>query len=50
MPVVIGFLVALGVKALPEPLRVRGAYLWALIVISVVVSAVGVYGGVAGLM
>ena len=50
MPLVIGFLVALGVRALPEPLRVRGPYLWALIVISVVVSAVGVYGGVAGLM
>jgi Mn2+/Fe2+ NRAMP family transporter len=50
MPVVIGFLVALGVKALPAPLRLRGAYLWAMIALSAIVCAVGVYGGVAGLM
>ena len=48
MPLVIGFLVALAVKALPEPLRLRGVYLWVLIGISAVVFAVGLYGGVAG--
>jgi len=50
MPLVIGFLVALAVKALPEPLRPRGAYLWALIGVSTVVCAVGLYGGVSGLL
>ena len=50
LPLVIGFLVALAVNALPPPLRPRGAYLWALIGVSVVVIAMGLYGGVAGLM
>ena len=50
LPLVIGFLVALAVKALPEPLRLRGVYLWALIGISAIVSAVGLYGGVSGLL
>jgi hypothetical protein len=42
--------VALAVKALPESLRPRGVYLWVLIGVSAIVSAVGLYGGVAGLM
>jgi Mn2+/Fe2+ NRAMP family transporter len=50
LPLVIGFLVALAVKALPEPLRLRGVYLWAVIGISAIVSAVGLYGGVSGLL
>ena len=50
MPLVIVFLVALAVKALPAPLRPRGLYLWVLIGVSAVVIAVGLYGGVAGLM
>jgi Mn2+/Fe2+ NRAMP family transporter len=50
MPLVIGFLVALAVKALPEPLRLRGVYLWVLIGVSAVVSLVGLCGGVAGLI
>ncbi len=50
LPLVIGFLVALAVKALPETLRPRGLYLLALIGVSAVVVAVGLYGGVAGLL
>ena len=50
MPLVIGFLVALAVKALPASLRPRGLYLWVLTGVSAVVIAVGLYGGVAGLM
>jgi Mn2+/Fe2+ NRAMP family transporter len=50
MPLVIGFLVALAVKALPEPLRLRGVYLWVLIGVSAVVSVVALYGGVSGLL
>jgi Mn2+/Fe2+ NRAMP family transporter len=48
MPLTIGFLVALAVTALPEALRPRGVYLWALIGVSTIVSAIGLYGGVAG--
>jgi Mn2+/Fe2+ NRAMP family transporter len=50
MPLVIGFLVALAVKALPEPMRLRGWYLTLVVAISAVVSAVGVFGGVQALM
>ncbi len=50
MPLVIGFLVALAVTALPAPLRPRGLYLLVLIGVSAVVIAVGLTGGVAGLM
>ena len=47
MPLVIGLLVALAVKALPEPYRLRGLYLGLIVAI---VSAVGVFGGVQALM
>jgi hypothetical protein len=50
LPLVIGFLVALAVTALPEKLRPRGLYLWALSAVSALVIAVGLYGGVAGLL
>jgi Mn2+/Fe2+ NRAMP family transporter len=50
LPVVVGFLVALAAKALPEPFRLRGAYLWVLIGISAIVIAVGLFGGVSGLL
>ena len=50
LPLVIGFLLALAVKTLPEPVRPRGLYLWILIVISASVIAVGLYGGVSGLL
>ena len=50
LPLVIGFLVALAVKALPAPCVRAGLYLWALIGVSALVSAVGLYGGVSGLM
>jgi Mn2+/Fe2+ NRAMP family transporter len=50
LPLVIGFLVALAIKALPASLRPNGLYLWVLIGVSVVVIAVGLYGGVLGLL
>ena len=50
LPLVIGFLVALAMTALPESLRPRGGYFWVLIGISAVVIAVGLFGGVAGLL
>jgi Mn2+/Fe2+ NRAMP family transporter len=50
MPLVIGFLVALAVKALPEPYRLSGWYLGLVVAVSAIVSAVGVFGGVQALM
>jgi Mn2+/Fe2+ NRAMP family transporter len=50
MPLVIGFLVALAVKALPEPFRLRGWRLRVLVAVSAVVSALGVFGGVQALL
>ena len=49
MPLVIGFLVALAASALPEPCRVSGWRLRLIVGICGVVSALGVFGGVAGL-
>jgi Mn2+/Fe2+ NRAMP family transporter len=45
LPLVIGFLVALAARAPPEPLRLRGFYLWVLIGISAIVIAMGLFGG-----
>jgi Mn2+/Fe2+ NRAMP family transporter len=50
LPLVIGFLVALALTALPEGLRPRGVYLWLLVGVSAIVIAVGLYGGGAGLL
>lgn len=49
LPLVIGFLVALAVKALPAPYRLRGWYLRLIICVSAIVSGVGLIGGVSGL-
>ncbi len=50
MPLVIGFLVALAVTALPDAARPRGWYLWLIVGISAIVSAFGVYGGISGIV
>ncbi len=50
MPLVIGFLVALAATALPEPYRVSGWRLRLIVGICALVSALGVFGGLAGLM
>jgi Mn2+/Fe2+ NRAMP family transporter len=50
MPLVIGILVALAVKALPEPYRLRGWYLGLIVGVSALVSAVGVFGGLQALI
>jgi Mn2+/Fe2+ NRAMP family transporter len=49
MPLVIGFLVALAVKALPAPYRLRGSYLGLLVGVCALVSAVGVLGALQAL-
>jgi hypothetical protein len=50
MPLVIGLLVALAVVSLPEPYRLRGWYLGAIIAVCAIVSAFGVFGGLRALM
>jgi len=48
MPLVIGLLVALAIVALPEHARLRGWYMWLIIGVSTMVSALGVFGGISG--
>ncbi|HEX7389332.1 MAG TPA: divalent metal cation transporter [Acidiphilium sp.] len=48
LPLVLGFLVLLGLHALPERLRLRGWYMWLTVVLSVITAGLGVYGGLTG--
>jgi NRAMP (natural resistance-associated macrophage protein)-like metal ion transporter len=48
LPLVLGFLIALAVRALPHAHRLRGVYLWVVVIVSFVTCAVGVVGGFAG--
>ena len=48
LPLVLGFLIALGIRALPEPVRLRGAYKWVVIAVAAVTCAFGVFGGLNG--
>jgi NRAMP (natural resistance-associated macrophage protein)-like metal ion transporter len=50
MPLVVGFLLALAAACLPEPYRLRGPRLALTVGVCVVVSALGVFGGIAGLL
>ena len=48
LPLVLGFLVALAMKALPPEHRLRGTYLWVVITISALTAGLGVYAGISG--
>ncbi len=48
LPLVLGFLIALAVKALPPAHRLRGPYLWVVIAVSSVTALFGVFGGLQG--
>jgi NRAMP (natural resistance-associated macrophage protein)-like metal ion transporter len=48
LPVVLGFLIALAVKALPEAVRLKGWYLWLVVAVAGVTCALGVFGGLTG--
>jgi NRAMP (natural resistance-associated macrophage protein)-like metal ion transporter len=48
LPLVLGFLIALAMKALPGAYRLRGIYLWVVVVIAAVTCALGVFGGLSG--
>jgi hypothetical protein len=45
LPLVIGLLIALAINTLPEAARIKGVYLWIMIVVCTVVVAIGVFGG-----
>jgi len=45
LPLVLGFLIALAIFALPEATRLRGWYLKVVLVVSVLTTALGVFGG-----
>jgi NRAMP (natural resistance-associated macrophage protein)-like metal ion transporter len=49
LPVVLGFLVALAVKALPDAVRLKGWYLWVVVAVTVLTCALGVFGGLSGI-
>ncbi len=48
LPLVLGFLIALCVRALPEPVRLRGAYFWVVAIVVGLTTALGVFGGFSG--
>ncbi|OYV38976.1 MAG: NRAMP family metal ion transporter [Thiomonas sp. 20-64-5] len=49
LPLVLGFLVALAVKALPHEHRLRGGYFWVVVGVVVLTAGLGVYGGLSSL-
>lgn len=48
LPLVLGFLVLLAIRALPTERQIRGVYRWVVIVVSVLTAGLGVYAGVSG--
>ncbi len=48
LPIVLGFLFLLALKALPAPYKLHGAYAWFVGVIAAVTAAFGVYAGISG--
>ncbi len=48
LPLVLGFLIALAVKALPPAHRLRGVYLWVVVLVAAVTCVLGVFGGISG--
>jgi Mn2+/Fe2+ NRAMP family transporter len=49
LPLVLGFLIALAARALPPAHRLRGAYLWLVVVVAAITTAFGVFGGFQGI-
>ena len=49
LPVVLGFLIALAVRALPERVRLKGWYLWLVVIVGGATCLLGVFGGLSGI-
>jgi hypothetical protein len=45
---VLGFLIALAIFALPPAVRLGGIYKWVVIIVSALTAGLGVYGGITG--
>jgi Mn2+/Fe2+ NRAMP family transporter len=48
LPIVLGFLFMLAVKALPKPYALTGAYAWIVGVVAAITAGFGVYAGLSG--
>jgi Mn2+/Fe2+ NRAMP family transporter len=48
LPLVLGFLVALAITALPAQYRLRGIYLWIVVAVSFLTTSLGVYSAISG--
>ena len=48
LPIVLGFLYLLALKALPDPYRLKGAYAWVVGAVVVITAGFGVYAGLTG--
>lgn len=48
LPMVLGFLIALAIFALPPSVRLRGWYKWVVILLATITAGLGVYGGITG--
>jgi Mn2+/Fe2+ NRAMP family transporter len=48
LPLVLGFLIALAIKALPAAYRLRGVYLWVVVAVATVTCALGMFSGLSG--
>jgi Mn2+/Fe2+ NRAMP family transporter len=48
LPMVLGFLIALAIFALPPAVRLQGWYKWVVIIVSTLTAGLGVYGGITG--
>jgi Mn2+/Fe2+ NRAMP family transporter len=48
LPLVLGFLIALAITALPPEYRLRGWYKWVVIMVASITTALGVFGGLHG--
>jgi Mn2+/Fe2+ NRAMP family transporter len=49
LPVVLGFLIALAARALPDAQRLKGPYLWLVTAVAGATCLLGVFGGLQGL-
>lgn len=49
LPIVLGFLVILAFKALPEKYKLKGGYGWFVAILATVTAGLGVYAGIAGI-
>jgi len=50
LPLVLGFLVMLAVRALPPAHRLQGWYLWVVVIVVGITTVFGVFGGFQGLI